>query len=88
MRVNETVSSDVASSRDPSMLKTESATVCGTYLNVSSSGLAHICAGTRPHLCRDSPTSAPGLAHICATQGPCAGPRKESTHAQAEYSSV
>jgi hypothetical protein len=26
----------------------------------------HICAGTRPHLCRDSPTSAPGLAHICA----------------------
>ena len=26
----------------------------------------HICAGTRPHLRRDSPTSAPGLAHISA----------------------
>ena len=25
-----------------------------------------VCAGTRAHLRRDSPTSAPGLAHICA----------------------
>ena len=30
----------------------------------------HICAGTRPHLRRDSPTSAPGLAHICAGTRP------------------
>ena len=28
------------------------------------------CAGTRPHLRRDSPTSAPGLAHICARTRP------------------
>jgi hypothetical protein len=32
----------------------------------SAPGLAHICAGTRPHLRRDSPTSA---AHMCACRG-------------------
>ena len=32
---------------------------------------AHICAGTRPQLRRDSPTSAPGLAHICAGTAAC-----------------
>jgi hypothetical protein len=28
-------------------------------------GQRHICAGTRPHLRRDSPTSAPGLLYAC-----------------------
>ncbi len=33
-------------------------------------GTAHICAGTRSHLRRDSPTSAPGLARISAETRP------------------
>ena len=32
------------------------------YSPTSAPGLAHICAGTRPHLRRDSPTSVPGFA--------------------------
>ncbi len=31
-------------------------------VRTSAPGLVHICAGTRPHLRRDSRTSAPGLA--------------------------
>ena len=31
----------------------------------SPRGQRHICAGTRPHLRRDSPTSAPGLLYAC-----------------------
>ena len=38
---------------------------CSCQVRKSARGLSHICAGTRPHLRRDCPTSAPGLAHIC-----------------------
>ena len=37
-------------------------------------GLAHICAGTCPHLRRDPPTSAPGPAHIGAGTRPHLAP--------------
>ncbi len=31
---------------------------------------SHVCAGMRPHLRRDAPTSAPGRAHVCAGMRP------------------
>jgi hypothetical protein len=54
----------------PRMQRAAHCTVKLTPDDAAAPGLAHICAGTRPHLRWDSPTSAPGLAHICAETRP------------------
>ena len=45
-------------------------TLLHALMREKGAALSHICSETRPHLRRDSTTSAPGLDHICAGTRP------------------